>query len=680
MKIYRSFFTVALSVLLLISCLNAQSDNSKLNLMPKPVKVELTGGEFRLDQKFSVGFEGETSERLASAASRALRRISGKTGLFFVQNYLNPLMKADTASLKIVAEKSEPVKLYVDESYKLDITGKNILLSAKTDIGALRGLETLVQLLDKDQKGYFFPSVKIEDFPRFPWRGLMIDASRHFMPLDVIKRNIDAMASVKMNVFHWHLSDDQGFRVECKAFPDLTLKGSDGLFYTQEEVKSIIKYADDRGISVIAEFDIPGHSTAWFAGYPEYASAPGPYSIERKWGIFNPTFDPTNEKTYQFFDKFFAEMSVLFPNEYMHIGGDENNGKQWNANAKIQEFMKANNIPDNHTLQSYFNKRILEILTKYNKKMVGWDEILHPDMPKNIVIQSWRGVKALKEAGTKGYQVMLSNGYYIDLCYPASVHYLNDPMPENLNLTDEQKKYILGGETTMWAEFVNPETVDSRIWPRTAAIAERFWSPESVKDVRDMYRRLKVVSEGLEDFGLTHLKNRNMMIRRIIGSENNSALLTFLGAVEPVKEYQRAMQKRECNLFLPLTRIVDIAIPDAEAARNFKYSVEDYLNDKKNNETEIVKYLNAWKQNHEQLLVLIKKNQILDEIEPISANLSQIAEVGLKAVELYTAGKKADAAWVTESLEKIKKAKEPFGQVEIVIVSSIELLLKKVSN
>ena len=180
------------------------------------------------------------------------------------------------------------------------------------------------------------PAISIDDSPRFPWRGLMIDVSRHFIPLDVLKRNLDGMAAVKLNVFHWHLSDNQGFRVESKKFPKLHELGSDGLYYTQDEVRDLIAYARERGIRVVPEFDMPGHSTAWFVGYPELASGPGPYEIERKWGVFDPAMDPTREETYKFLDEFIGEMARLFPDQFFHIGGDEVNGKQWDANPKIQ--------------------------------------------------------------------------------------------------------------------------------------------------------------------------------------------------------------------------------------------------------------------------------------------------------------------------------------------------------
>ena len=402
----------ALFILILVS---TTMTPQTLNLLPVPEKITLGEGNFVLTHSFDISIKGNPDKRIYPYATRVLRRLSGRTGLFFPQDFLTEKSIEDTADCIISVEQPGKVLLNEDESYSLQVFSNKILLKSKTDLGAMRGMETLLQLLQNDDSAYFLPVVSIDDKPRFPWRGLMIDACRHFMPVEVIKRNLDAMAAVKLNVFHWHLSEDQGFRVECKTFPKLHQLGSDGMFYTHAQIKEILAYAEDRGIRVIPEFDIPGHSTSWFVGYPELASAPGPYTIERRWGVFDPTFNPTIEETYKFFDAFFKEMCELFPDEYMHIGGDENNGKQWNQNEKIQAFMKENGIKSNHDLQTLFNKRISAILTKYGKKMIGWDEILQPELPKNIVIQSWRGTEALAKAAQQGYMGILSNGYYIDL-------------------------------------------------------------------------------------------------------------------------------------------------------------------------------------------------------------------------------------------------------------------------
>jgi hexosaminidase len=664
------------------SALLAQEKVMQPELMPMPAKIEFQTGKFSLTDSFRIAITGNADERLYSGATRALRRLAGRTGLFFQQDFLRPNVTVASPSLTIHCERPGQIKFGEDESYTLTIVPAQIFLAAKTDLGALRGLETFLQLLAVDEEGYYFPNVKIEDAPRFPWRGLMIDASRHFMPVEVVKRNLDAMAAVKLNVLHWHLSDDQGFRVESKAWPKLDELGSDGLYYTQVQIREVIAYAAERGIRVVPEFDVPGHATSWIAAYPELASAPGPYAIERKWGIFLPALNPANKFTYKFLDKLFGEMAALFPDAYFHIGGDEVEGEQWNANTAIQAFMKKQNISDNHALQAYFNNRVLKILTKHGKIMIGWDEILHETMPKNIVIQSWRGREAMVKAAQEGYQSILSNGYYIDLIQPTDFHYLNDPLPADTPLSPDQQKKILGGETTMWAEYVSPETVDSRIWPRTAAIAERFWSPQNVNDVDDMYRRLEVISFQLEEHGLTHEKNYAMMLRRLTRNQDITPLKNFVDVIEPVKIYNRSRQ-RSYTSYSPLTRVVDASRPDAAVARKFRRSVDDYLETRNQDHTsteQIKSALELWRDNHQTLLPIIKASPILIEIESLSKDLSEIAGIGLEALTFLEQNQTAAAAWKDEKLQVLSRAKEPRGQTELMVVSAIEKLVVAASE
>jgi len=671
--------------LLMISPLHAQQQ-SALALMPAPSKVEVQEGKFRLTDKFKITVAGNSDKRIYPNATRALRRLAGRTGLFLPQDVLRPDVKVDSAAMTITCARPGKIQLGEDESYTLTISSSEIVLTAPTDLGARHGLETLLQLLSIDEQGYFFPAIKIQDTPRFPWRGLMIDASRHFMPVEVVKRNIDGIAAVKMNVLHWHLSEDQGFRVESKIFPKLQELGSDGLYYTQEQIKDVITYAHERGIRVVPEFDVPGHATSWVVAYPELGSGSGPYSIERNWGIFYPVLNPVKEFTYTFLDKFFGEMAALFPDPYFHIGGDEiehgdyHEAKEWNSNPEIQAFKKKNNIKDNAGLQAYFNSRVLKILTKHGKIMVGWDEILHETMPTNIVIQSWRGREAMVKAAQEGYQSILSNGYYIDLIHPTDTHYLNDPLPADSPLTSEQQKKILGGETTMWAEFVTPETVDSRIWPRSAAIAERFWSPREVNDVDDMYRRLEKISLQLEEHGLTHEKNVGMMLRRLTQGYDVAALENLVGVIEPVKGYNRN-RLRPHTSYSPLTRVVDAARPDAPVARKFRKMVDNFLEKKDGVDgAQIKSWLTRWQENHQALLPAIKASPMLTEIESLSKDLSEIAVIGLEALKMIEGGQKAPDTWKQEKLGLLTKAKEPRGQTELVVVSAAEKLVASASE
>ncbi len=264
-------------------------------------------------------------------------------------------------------------------------------------------------------------------------------------------------------------------------------------------------------------------------------------------------------------------MAGLFPDQFFHIGGDEVNGKEWDANPKIKEFMHAHGLKNNDDLQAYFNKKVQQIVSKHGKTMLGWDEILRPDLPNSIVIQSWRGPASLAKAANQGYRGLLSSGYYVDLMWSAERHYLTEPMSgAAANLNPEEQKRILGGEACMWAEYVSPENIDSRIWPRTAAIAERLWSPQDVRDVNSMYQRLEVESSRLEWLGLTHNSSYAPMLRRIVGSDDISSLKVLADVVEPVKDYTREeTAPAPATSATPLNRVVDAVRPESITARKF---------------------------------------------------------------------------------------------------------------
>ncbi len=645
-------------------------------LMPVPESVTPRDGRFRIDEGLAIGGPGASTSRSFKAAARFMSRLAGRTGLFLKQDFLASQKPAGDGGIRYTYEREGRLLPNEDESYTLSVAADGIALSAKTDIGVLRGLETLLQLLSADGAGYYFPGCEISDRPRFTWRGLLIDVGRHFHPVDVIKRNLDGMAAVKLNVLHWHLTEDQGFRVESKVFPRLHELGSDGLFYTQTEIRDVIAYAADRGIRVMPEFDLPGHSTSWFVAYPEFASAPGPYTIERRFGVFGPAFNPADERIYPFFDAFFKEMAGLFPDPYLHIGGDEVEGHQWDANPAIQAFKKKNGLADNSALQAYFNKRLLRILTKHGKKMVGWDEIFQPGLPTDIVIHSWRGQKALVEAAGKGYQGILSNGWYIDLCQSAEYHYLNDPIPADSPLGEAQRKLVLGGEATMWSELVTSETIDSRIWPRTAAIAERLWSPASVRDVEDMYRRLGPIGLRLEELGLLHIKNRDMLLRRLAGGPRIKALKVLAEAVEPLEGYSRHGQAAYTSL-TPFTRFVDACAPESMAAWSFGNKVGRFLAGKNRQAGEdLAAKLKAWKDNHAAVLPLLAASPALREIEPLSLNLARICEIGLESLDCLTKGERRPAAWVEARRNILTEAAKPAGHAELAVVKAIGRLVE----
>jgi hexosaminidase len=655
----------------------AQDTQTYLNLLPVPNRVTLKEGKFRLDSNFTIGITGNPGKRVFPYASRVLQRLDRRTAILVKQGYLDAGADNANASFIIHCGDAGKVELGMDESYTLKVTPSKIELDAPTDIGALRGMETFLQLVAKDDNGYFIPCVEITDKPRFAWRGLLMDVSRHFYPVDVIKRNIDGLAAVKMNVLHLHLSDDQGFRVECKTYPLLHQLGSNGLYYTQEQIKEIIAYADSRGIRVVPEFDMPAHTTSWFVGYPKLSAGTAPFKTINNFSGFFSSMNPATKYTYKFLSAFIAEMAKLFPDEYFHIGGDENSGEEWDKNTGIQAFKKKNGLITNDDLQKYFNQRLLKMLSSNGKKMMGWDEILQPGLPNDIVIQSWRGMENMVEAAKKGYQTILSNGYYIDLSQTAAFHYLNDPLPDTVNLDEQQKKCILGGEATMWSEITSDETVDSRIWPRTAAIAERLWSPSSVKDVDNMYKRLEVINIQLEELGLTHFKNRDMMMRRLIGSDSIEALKTFISAVQPWKGYKRHSKGISYTTTSPLSRVADIAVPDEAVARRFNKMVELYLQKPCDSLKNIlIAMLEKWRNNDAAMMSLIDKTPALKEIEEVSGNLSALADVGLQCLVYLNAGRSPEEEWTEEtdiSLDKLMRP-VPKSEVDIAIIPGIESL------
>ncbi len=658
-------------MLILLACLLTAGDG--VNLMPLPWKIKFQEGKFRLSEGFALKVEGPFSPRVKLARLRFFKRLSGRTGLF-----LNPEAEGD--SMILLYQKHIPLSPEMDESYVLRVGKGKILVKASTDIGILRGLETLLQLLSADEDGYFFPAVQIEDHPRFPWRGLLIDVVRHFMPMEVLKRNIDAMAAVKMNVLHLHLTDDQGFRIESKVYPRLHQVASDGNYFTQEEIKKLIKYADLRGIRVVPEFDVPAHTTSWLVAYPALGTLPGPYKKERNYGTPDPVMDPTKKLVYKFLDRFFREMARLFPDPYIHIGGDEVNGVHWGESRRVAEFMRKHHMESFEELQAYFNLKINKILKKHGKAMVGWDEILNPALPRNVVIQSWRGRESLYSAVKQGFYAILSSGFYIDLCQPTSFHYLNDPLWESQDLTPEEKKRVLGGEATMWAELVSPETVDSRIWPRTAAIAERLWSSPEVRDLGDMYRRLGVVSQELEELGITHIKNQGMMLRRLAGYGDPGPLEVLVALVQPIQVYKRH-EFHDYTVFSPLTRFVDASVPDPPFPREFSSLVDAYLKGDGAAEERLKTLLTLWVKNHEGIVELSRFSPVVKEILPLSESLSRLAALALQAMEMRSRGEAPDKEWLEAGKALLEKAREPVAEVELLVVSPLEkLILSPVKN
>ncbi len=666
----------------LLCCLSlrAQGGASTDVVMPVPSSVQTGSGVFRIEAGLTAGVGGASSDRLQRGVLRAMKRLEDKTG----QPLSRQLTSGNQARLLVTVKGDGNAVQGVDEdeSYTLQVSSATIKIDAATTAGALHGLETLIQLAQVQGTGYVVPALTVNDTPRFPWRGLMIDCSRHFEPLDVLKRNIDGMAAVKLNVFHWHLTDDQGFRIESKKYPQLTGAGSDGLFYTQDEARDLVRYARDRGIRVVPEFEMPGHSSAWLIAFPKLGSGTAPQGIRREFGISDVALDPTRDETYAFIEAFLQEMTTIFPDRYVHIGGDETPAPDWKSNARILAFKSAHSLADNDALQAYFNQRVLAILTKLDRRMVGWDEILNPALPKDVVVQSWRGEASLAKGAQQGYQGVLSAPYYLDAMKPAAQMYLADPVPADTPMTPAQQKLILGGEVTMWAEQLDARTIDSRVWPRTAAIAERFWSAQSVRDVDSMYTRLAPISIELETLGLHHLSNEDAMLRSLAGSEDIGALRAVAQAFEPVSFGERYDQQRTSQL-TPLTNFVDAVRPDPPLKHVLERAAAAVITDPKGNKdgregrAELQGLFADVSKAQPVAHTLAAADPRLRPMLPRFELLPRLTTIGTEALQYLQSGSAPDG-WKAKALSTIEEAKQPSESVRYIFLAPLAVLVNAV--
>ena len=638
-------------------------------LMPMPASVTRAAGSLAIDASFAVEARGYSDARLNRAMQRLVARVSRQTGIE---------IRGGKTVLWIDCGAGGPEypTLGESEAYRMDVSPDSARITAATVTGAMRGMETFAEWIDLGSNGFEARAVHIEDQPRLAWRGLMLDVSRHWLPIPVVLRNLDAMAAVKLNVFHWHLSDDQGFRVESRRFPKLQDLGSDGHFYTQAEVRSVVEYARDRGIRVIPEFDMPGHTTSWFVGYPELASAPGPYQIERKWGVFQPTMDPSREQTYAFIDELVGEMAALFPDPYFHIGGDEVDATQWNQSSAIQGWAARNGLKDAQAIQAYFNRRVEEIVAKHGKTMMGWDEVFDTALPHQAVIQSWRGQASLADASRAGYRGVLSFGYYLDHLQPAGFHYGIDPLEGAArDLNAEQKARILGGEACMWSEYVDPETIDSRVWPIAAAIAERLWSQATVTNVDSMYERMESVSRMLDWVGLKQRVNYEPMLERLAGESSADSLRILADASEALGIEGRRDARHYTSL-VDLNRFVDAVPPESERVRRMELAARKVRASPHESPGQIADLratFAAWAENDSRL-------QPAGELAPLSRNLSVLGSTGLRILEYLQSGSEPSDGWIERQLAALGEMEKPVAEVKLAGVRPIRILLEAMAG
>ncbi len=511
----------------------------KNTLIPQPVSVLAGNGWLVLPNNLTITCSQQ--EEVKKIAERLSKQLATKTSKVVVKTSTATTATTKNIHLVLSNDKSLP-----KEGYRLKVTTAGVTLSAVTPAGLFYGVQTLLQLLpgeveaiekSRQQGAWKIPFLTIEDYPRFGWRGLMLDVSRHFFTKEEVKRYIDDMVKYKFNLLHWHLTDDQGWRLEIKSYPKLTEIGAwrvnktgrfgtfsrpeeneprdYGGFYTQEDVKEIIQYARERFVDILPEIDVPGHSLAALAAYPELTCTPGHYTVnsgeqfmiwpgggQHFYGLIDNSLCPANENVYEFLDKVFGEVAELFPFEYIHMGGDETARNFWEKSEAIKQLMQRENLKNLDEVQSYFVKRVEKIIESKKKKLIGWDEILQGGLPPNAAVMSWQGMKGGIEAAKQGHEVVMTPTDFVYLDYmqsdvimEAPVYaslrlkktYEFEPVPEGIN-----SSLIKGGQGNLWTEQIyNLRQAQYMTWPRGLAIAEILWSPKRNKDFSAFVKRVE---------------------------------------------------------------------------------------------------------------------------------------------------------------------------------------------
>lgn len=657
------------------------------NLMPMPVSAETLSDALPIRGGVKLVYSGVSDALVQKAGSRFLAALRKRTGLM-----TDDSLPISTITIQCLASDPNVGSLKAKEHYALSVDANGVLLKADGQTGVIRGLATLLQLVENGTKGFQFAGARIDDYPRFPWRGLLLDPARHFVRVETLKRQIDAMEAVKMNVLHLHLSDYEGFRLESKAFPKLQ-ETANGEFYTQEEMKDLISYAADRGVRILPEFDMPGHSGSEVKAYPEL----GTPTDKEPDGVM----DPSRESTYKFLETFLDEMTKLFPDAYYHMGGDEVGGESWMANPNIKAFMKEKGFKDKVQLQAYFTNRVKKMLDDRGKIMIGWDEILNPKLQGDVMVQSWRSFDMTAKTAQGGYPLIVSNGYYLDMLTPASKHYLIDPTEktgveqavvdekkvEKIVLTDEQKAKFLGGEACMWGEIATDEMIDSRNWPRSAAIAERYWSPSSMRDVDDMNRRLIIIDNYLATQGLNQHANIDRMTARLAPSRT-AVLANFLTAVRPSPNWGHFKPlQSNWKITKPIQQfneLADIAPPDALTAIQLELDVQAFLSggakDPSLRQT-IEAQLIRWRDNHAEFEKIAQGNSILTAALSRSKDVRDFSTFSLELLDMISQGVKPSKEWLAKltallaQQDAYDEATKDFGAVSSKTQPPADLIL-----
>ena len=571
-KLTNRFFTSALFVLLLSSCSNNKQIAITPAIIPAPLSQQINKGAFVIDNSTGIYSEAEEFTPVADFL---------KTFIEYGSD-----LELSTLDFKKVIYFKKDVTIKNPEGYKLKVSNKEILISASSPKGAFYAVQSLRQLLPASfenntykEKTVAVQNLEIYDEPQFKYRGMHLDVGRHFFPVEFIKKYIDLMSMLKMNTFHWHLTEDQGWRIEIKKYPKLneiaayrkeTLIGhySDqphqfdgkkyGGFYTQEQIKDIVKYATKRQVTIIPEIEMPGHSQAALSAYPELGCTGKPIDVATKWGVFDDIYC-SKESTFKFLEDVLDEVMALFPGKYIHIGGDEAPKTRWKSCKHCQQLIKSKNLKDEHGLQSYFIARMEKYINSKGKQIIGWDEILEGGLAPNATVMSWRGTNGAVEAAKQKHPVILtpqSHCYFdhyqseneneplaIGGFLPLEKVYLFNPIPKEL--TTEEARYVLGAQGNVWTEYLStPEKVEYMVFPRAIALSEAVWSSSVHKNYNDFINRLEIFNKRLDAMNVNYanhlyeingeLLNDNGKLSYKLETITNKKIVYTLNGKEPI--------------------------------------------------------------------------------------------------------------------------------------------------
>lgn len=654
----------------------ATSAHAAPALMPLPQSVTPAGdGRLVVEGPLAVRAQGcGEPARLDRAAERLNADVLRQTGLIL-----------DAGKPVAVMVTCRGAEGWVDsgEAYRLTVGADGIAIDADGPTGVLRAYATLRQLVGLSPAGIAIPFQAIDDTPRFAWRGVMLDPARHFISVATLKRQIDAMERLKFNTLHLHLSDDQGFRVESQRYPKLN---ADGEFYRQSEIRDLVAYAAQRGIRIVPEFDVPGHSRAIVTAYPEV----GTVSKTMVLGQPEVALNPASEKTYRFLERLFGEMAPLFPDPHFHIGGDEVSKTVWADAEDVKVLMAREKLADSKAVEAFFLRRTAGIVRRLGKTVVGWEEVTDAGLQEDAIVQAWQTSNAMADATAKGHRTIMSAGYYLNLLMPADYHYGIDPAataaagltPDHAKslrgispllanfvtdalidfprapLSAEQEKLLIGAEAPLWGEIATDELIDHHLWPRAAALAERFWSPASVTDASDMYRRLAIVSAQLTVSGLDDQTSRQRIAARIAPADNGAVadLLAITGPVRNMAHDHRikAMLAGQ-RIVQPLNALADTAPVDSLAARRFAEEAKRYVAGERALGAPLRAQLGDWQANEARFGAIASGHPMLEPARPTAALIAAVAAAGLDAIEALETGRPLPAAQVQKANELLAR-------------------------